>query len=134
MSRFDSKSVRPCSSSCGAVFERPAEVQLALDLHPIPNEVRSILTRFLRIFARNSGATGNVIKMKLGAQENLFRIKALDPSMRKHGVIRRTDYRGSGAQERYELAFPVDTILAGENPSGTAPAGLKAFWSDLRRP
>jgi hypothetical protein len=118
---------------CGAVFEHPSEVQLELDLHPIPRDVRGALTRFLRIFARSSGVTENVIKLKLGSQETMFR-KVILPALLKHGVIRSADYRGSGAQERYELGFPVDTILAGENPSGLAPSELKAFWNDLRRP
>ena len=118
---------------CGATFDHPAEVQLGT--RPQSDTERSSQRRypFPEDITRNSGVTDNVIKLKLGAHENLFRRLVL-PSLLKHGVIRRTDYRGSGAQERYELAFPVDTILAGENPSGTAPAGLKAFWSDLRRP
>ena len=72
------------------------------------------------------------MKLKLGSQETLFR-KVILPALLKHGVIRPTDYRGSGAQERYELGFPVDTVLAGENPCGPAPAELRAFWNDLRR-
>jgi hypothetical protein len=119
-------------SQCGAHFERPASAQLKLDLHPVPAELRGALTRFLRIFARSSGATENVIKLKLGSQVHVFRTVVL-PSLIEHGVIRRTDYRGSGAQERYELGFPVDVILAAENPSGTAPAQLKEFWDVLRR-
>jgi hypothetical protein len=91
------------------------------------------LIRFLRIFSRSSGTTENVITLKLGPHLHLFN-KVLLPALLKNGVIRSAEYHGSGAQERYELSFPIDTILQAEDPSGTAPAQLKSFWNGLRRP
>lgn len=115
----------------GAIFERASETQLSLDLRPVRPDIRAALNRFLRIFNRNTGTTGNTIKLKLGPQTHLFN-KVLLPVLLEHSVVRSTEYHGSGAQKRYELAFPIDTILAAEDPSGPAPAELKSFWEALR--
>jgi hypothetical protein len=115
----------------GARFDRTSGAQLKLDLRPIPDDVRIALIRFLRLFSRNSGTTENTISLKLGTRLHLFN-KVLLPALLQDGVIRRTQYHGSGAQERYELSFPIDTILAAEDPSSSAPAQLVAFWNGLR--
>jgi hypothetical protein len=115
----------------GAIFEHTSETQLSLDLRPVRTDLRAALNRFLRIFSRNSGTNENTIKLRLGQRTHLFN-KTVLPLLLDHGVIRQTDYRGSGAQERYELASPIDAILAAEDPKGPAPAQLKAFWEALR--
>lgn len=99
----------------------------------VPKEKRQALDTSLRIFSRNSGATENVMKMKLGARYGIFRAKVL-PVLVTHKVIINTEYRGAGQpQERYELNYPVETILRAEDPSASlVPNELRGFWDELR--
>ena len=83
------------------------------------------------MFNRNSGVTDNVAKLKLGARYSLFR-KELLPLMLKHNVVRGTEYYGGGQQERWELSYPLETVLRAEDPTAAVPENLKEFWEQLR--
>src|SRR5439155_18076804 len=75
----------------GAIIEA-SEIEPSLrKLAPVPKEKRQALDSFLRIFARNSGATEGVMKTKLGAKYSQFHSKIL-PLLLEHGVIRSTEY------------------------------------------
>lgn len=97
----------------------------------IPTEWHHAIESFLRIFSRNSGATESVMKMKLGPRHHIFRTKIL-PQMLKSGVVRTTEWVGQRDQERYELNFPVDAILKGEDPHSSVPRQVTEFWDQLR--
>ena len=124
---------------CNAILEQlgakfPAASEIASRTVPtIPDESRHALEAFLRIFSRNSGATENVIKMKLGQRHHLFRTRIL-PKLLQYDVIRETEYSGKREQERFELNYPVDMVLKGEDPDAMVPNNLTAFWNDLRQP
>jgi hypothetical protein len=124
---------REILSQHGAVVETQEIEASRRKLAPVPKEKRKALDSFLRIFARNSGATEGVMKMKLGAKYGQFHSKIL-PLLLDHGVVRRTNYVGGGTpQERYELNHAVDTILKAEDPDAPLVAeGLKNFWNGLR--
>ena len=113
----------------GAVFE--VEEVPAPALKPIPAQVRKMLDAFFRIFSRNSGANENVLRLRMGARFTDFRRNLL-PTMLRHGVVRKVDYDGSGQQERFELCFPIESILRAEDPLSIAPRNLKDFWGSLR--
>ncbi|HEY8055934.1 MAG TPA: pentapeptide repeat-containing protein [Terriglobales bacterium] len=115
----------------GLKFDYIEGEQLELADSAVREEVRSALNGFLRIFARNSGATDGVIGVKLGARLSLFR-KSVLPLLMKHGVVRESSYHGSGSQSRFELCYPVEVILAGEDKYGTAPKEVRALWDCLR--
>ena len=78
------------------------------------------------------GQTRILIQTKLGPRLYLFK-KTVLPALLNHGVIRRTEYRGSGCQQRYELNFPIELILQAEDQQSTAPQELITFWNDLRK-
>lgn len=103
-------------------------------LKPVPKDKRQVLDTFLRIFSRNSGATENVMKIKLGSRIGLFRSKVL-PALLTHRVIVLTEYSGRGQpQERYELNYPVEIILRAEDPRAPSiPNELRVFWEELRK-
>lgn len=113
----------------GAVFES-APVQMPL-MSAKALERKRTLSVFLRVFNRNSGATGNVTRMKLGPRFSLFRDELL-PMLKKHGVVRETEYRGEGHQPRWEIAYPLETILKAEDRGSGAPDNLSGFWEELR--
>jgi hypothetical protein len=116
----------------GAHFESeevPAEAIHAPK--PIKKEKRQALEIFLRIFNRNSGATDNVVKMKLGGRYSVFRKDVL-PLLLKHNVVLSTEYYGGGQQERWELNYPLEVFLRAEDSNAPALANLKACWDDLR--
>jgi len=113
----------------GAIFEDDEVV--APVSKPIPEQERKMLDAFFRIFGRNTGANENMLKLKLGARFTNFR-KNLLPLMLRHGVVRKVDYDGSGQQERFELCFPIESILRAEDPSAIAPRNLKEFWTSMR--
>ena len=115
---------------CGAKFLRPT-LFARVPVPPVPEERRVALERFLRIFERNTGAVDGVIQLKLGPRLHTFEKEVL-PVLLKHEVVRETTYRGRGGQHRYELSFPLETILEAEDPSAAAPAQLLMFWQDLR--
>jgi len=119
-------------AACGALFPKSTSFQRRAGIGPVPAPRRQALEKFLRIFERNTGAVENVIKLKLGQ-----RIHELDkevlPALQKYGLVRKTTYRGRSGQDRYELCFPLETILQAEDPDATAPAQLIAFWQELRR-
>ena len=94
-------------------------------------DVRNSLDAFLRIFSRTTGTTDRVINTKLGKRAPLFRSAVL-PVLIKYGLVRRTQYRGGGQQNRYELAYPVEQILKSENPDAPLPRNLVDFWETLR--
>ncbi len=106
-------------------------VAIPATVDSVPQEWHHAIEAFLRIFSRNSGATESVIKMKLGPRHHLFRTKIL-PQLIKCEVIRRTEYFGKGEQERYELNFPVDAILKGEQSDAFLPKQISTFWDNLR--
>lgn len=114
----------------GARFETGPELLFA-KVVPIPEESRSALNAFLRIFNRNSGAVDNVIETKLGARLAHFERHVL-PLLEKYNVVKGTSYRGRGKHDRYELSYPIELILQAEDPASQAPHNLKAFWSALR--
>jgi len=98
---------------------------------PLQKDKRQALEIFLRIFNRNSGATDNVAKMKLGGRYSVFRKDVL-PVLLKHNVVRPTEYYGGGQQERWELNYPLEVFLRAEDPDAPVLANLKACWDDLR--
>jgi len=114
----------------GAHFEKGSDFLFA-KVAPIPEETRSALNAFLRIFNRNSGAVDNVIGTKLGVRLPHFEKHVL-PLLEKYNVVNGTSYRGRGKHDRYELSFPIELILQAEDPASQAPDNLKAFWSALR--
>jgi hypothetical protein len=114
----------------GAAFE--TETTPGPSLTPIPDEVRKTLDAFFRIFSRNTGASENVVRMKLGPRFTNFSRKLL-PLLLRRNVVRKADYVGRGQQERFELCFPIETILRAEDSSSVAPRNLKAFWEDIRQ-
>lgn len=114
----------------GADFEKPilAEVRI---MRPVPEKIRDALEAFFRIYSRNSGATDNLIRRKLGAREPLFKGTIL-PKLFKHGVIRKGTFKGRGDQHWFELNYPLDMILKAEDPDAPVAANLKQFWEQLR--
>jgi len=112
----------------GAVFQ----TQSTLPSTAVAKDRRQALQVFLRIFSRNTGATENVMKLKLGARFGVFRSRVL-PVLLKHGVITNTEYRGAGQpQQRYELNYPMEAILRAENPDArSVPIELRRFWVEL---
>jgi len=116
----------------GASFQATSATSIPQPAKTVPKDWHHALESFLRIFARNSGATEGVIKMKLGPRHHVFRTKVLPPLL-KHDLIRRTEYVGQGEQERYELNFPVDIILMGEDPNASVPRPVSDFWAHLRQ-
>jgi hypothetical protein len=114
----------------GAKFEKTPELPFG-ESGSIPDESRSALNAFLRIFSRNSGAVDDVIAVKLGARLAHFQ-KEILPALTKHQVVRGTSYRGRGKHDRYELNYPIEMILRAEDPAAQVPDTLKAFWSELR--
>jgi len=98
----------------------------------IPDDKRQALEAFFRIFSRNSGATEQVMHLKLGTRLPLFQ-RALQPLLLRHNVIRFTEYRGQGQQHRFELNYPLDLILKAEDPDSTSPQEVKKFWEELRK-
>jgi hypothetical protein len=123
--------------ACMALVERKGgrfEIQATHPtlLVPVAPEKRRALDVFLRIFSRNSGATEDLVRMKLGTRYAAFRASAL-PVLLRRNVIRRTDYRGRGDQERYELNHPIEDILRAEDPDAPVPQNLRDFWNELRQ-
>lgn len=114
----------------GARFDEPQRA-LFKALKPVPEEKRDALEAFFRIFSRNSGATEQVMKLKLGTRLPLFE-RAVQPLLLRHQVIRQTEYRGRGRQDRFELNYPLDVILKAEDPDSPTPRALKDFWEELR--
>jgi hypothetical protein len=113
----------------GAVFEGPA---IPPRVHePVAPDRRHALDAFLRIFSRSSGANEGVVKTKLGARYSTLRGQVL-PLAVKHGVVREAKFSGGGTQERWELNYPIETIVRAEDPQANAPSNLRAFWEDLR--
>jgi hypothetical protein len=119
-------------AACGAKFPKSETLFDKKPLSPVPEPRRRALEKFLRIFERNTGAVQTVIQLKLGQRLHVFEKEVL-PSLIKYGAIRETTYRGRGGQNRYELYFPVETILQAEDPNSSAPAQLIAFWQELRK-
>lgn len=115
----------------GARFLKAEERPVTRAVPPVPDDRRRALESFLRIFNRNSGAVESVIGMKLGPRKHIFDDKVL-PALLDHGVVRKTEYRGHGHQDRFELAYPLDLILGAEDPQSGAPSQLIAFWNSLR--
>jgi hypothetical protein len=113
----------------GAIFE--IDEPNAQILKPIPEQDRKMLDTFFRIFSRNTGANENVLRLKLGARFTNFR-KNLLPLMLRHNVVREVAYDGSGQQQRFELCFPIESILRAEDPLAIAPRNLKEFWESIR--
>ena len=133
----DSRMKNYVPEQCQLMLERAGakieeESTPVLTLAPIPEETRRMIDTFFRIFSRNTGANENVLKMKLGTRFTNFRRNLL-PIMIKSGVVRKVDYDGSGQQERFELCFPIETILRAENSSAAVPRNLKEFWEVLRQ-
>lgn len=114
----------------GAVFDVESAVGSAAT-PSVPENWHKAMVNFLRIFSRNSGATEGVIKLKLGNRHHLFKTRIL-PLLLKHEIVRQTDYVGQGEQERFELCFPVDTILKGEDPVAFVPKNISEFWVQVR--
>jgi NACHT domain len=114
----------------GAKVEKAPELPFG-PVVPIPEESRSALNAFLRIFNRNSGAVDDVIATKLGVRLAHFE-KYVLPLLEKYNVVKGTSYRGRGKHDRYELNFPIELILQAEDSTAQAPDNLKAFWSALR--
>ena len=98
---------------------------------PVRDDLRSCLEAFLRIFSRNTGASDQVIALKLGSRRPLFRQSVL-PLLSEHELIRKTQYRGSGHQDRFELVYPVEEILMAEDPEAPVTRSLVDFWEGLR--
>jgi hypothetical protein len=115
----------------GACFPETISINTAEDVESVPSEVRKCLDVFFRIFARNTGANENVTKVKLGPRYHFFK-KEILPPMLKFKVIKPTQYYGNGQQERWELCFPIETILKAEDPHSATPATLREFWNELR--
>jgi hypothetical protein len=118
-------------ASCGAQFPKSSLFPTREPIPPVPDDRRHALEKFLRIFERNTGAVESVIQLKLGQRLRVFEREVL-PILRKHEVIRETTYRGRGGQSRYELCFPLETILQAEDPESPGPAQLVAFWQEMR--
>ena len=121
---------------CAAILERLGahfEVEAAhkRNLKPVPEDHQKALDAFFRIFSRNSGATEEVMKMKLGTRYSTFTNIVL-PLLRQYDVVQPTEYRGRGQQSRYELNFPLETILMAEDPDAPVPSNLRDFWMELR--
>ena len=116
--------------SLGAHFPSK-QLPRSIQVGPVRNDLRSCLEAFLRIFSRNTGATQNLIDMKLGTRAPLFQNSVL-PVLIEYGLVRKTEYRGRGHQNRYELAYPVDQILKAENREATVSSNLVGFWDKLR--
>ena len=116
--------------SLGVHFPQDEQTQ-SVQLRPIRNDLRACLEAFLRIFSRTTGATENTIDRKLGTRFPLFR-KSMMPTLIGYGLVRKTDYRGRGHQDRFELAYPVEQILKAENPEAAVPSILIRFWDKLR--
>ena len=120
---------RDALTRLGAKFEEvPTQRRL---IAPIPVEKRKSLDSFFRIFSRNSGATDDVMRIKLGKRYSLF-ISHILPDLLDHNVVIPTSYRGRGQQDRYELNFPLDAILRAEDPDASVPQNLRDFWEKLR--
>ena len=98
---------------------------------PVNDDLRGCLEAFLRIFSRNTGASDQVIDRKLGSRRPLFRNSVL-PLLLEHELIRKTQYRGSGHQDRFELVYPVEEILMAEDPDAPLSSSLVEFWDELR--
>lgn len=98
---------------------------------PVNDDLRGCLETFLRIFSRNTGASDQVIDLKLGRRRPLFR-KSVLPPLLEHELIRKTQYRGSGHQDRFELVYPVEEILMAEDPEAPVSRSLVEFWDELR--
>jgi hypothetical protein len=117
-------------SDRGALFEKSGSTQLSLEARHVPEEIRSALNAFLRIFTRSSGANEDLIKTKLGPRLSLFKSSIL-PSLLHYGIIRKAIYRGGGSQDRYELNYPVELILSAEDRESSAPPELNDFWKSM---
>jgi hypothetical protein len=113
----------------GAKFETEAGEPRVITL--VPEDRRKMLDTFLRIFTRNSGATEEVMHVKLGKRYSKFEDEIL-PLLTEYDVIRPTEYRGSGHQRRFELNFPLEQILKAEDPDALVPQNLKGFWAKMR--
>jgi len=118
-------------TDCGAQFPQSSLFTHRKPVPPIPEDRRRALEKFLRIFDRNTGAVERVIELKLGQRLHIFEKDVL-PRLLKYDVIRQTTYRGRGGQSRYELSFPLETILQAEDPDSAAPEQLIKFWQELR--
>jgi hypothetical protein len=116
----------------GATFEEPVHVHAKSAIRTIPDEKRHALEAFFRIFSRNSGATDQVMRLKLGTRLPLFQNSIL-PALLAHQIVRPTEYRGRGQQDRFELNYPLDIILRAEDPTAASPPNLKTFWEELRK-
>jgi hypothetical protein len=113
----------------GARFEVAPTVKRSLI--PVPEEHQKALDAFFRIFSRNSGATEEVMKLKLGKRYSTF-VNIVLPLLIRHNVVQPTEYRGRGQQSRYELNFPLESILMAEDPEAPTPKNLRDFWAELR--
>jgi hypothetical protein len=113
----------------GARFETPPAFERKLK--PVTEDHQRALDAFFRIFSRNSGATEEVMKMKLGKRYSTF-VNIVLPLMVRHNVVQATEYRGRGQQSRYELNAPLETILMAEDPDAAVPSNLREFWAELR--
>jgi Pentapeptide repeats (9 copies) len=118
-------------TNCGAQFPKSTLFPRRQPVPPVSDDRRQALEKFLRIFERNTGAVESVIQLKLGRRLSVLE-KEILPMLLKHEVIRQTPYRGRGAQNRYELCFPLETILQAEDPESPAPTQLINFWQELR--
>jgi hypothetical protein len=115
---------------CGASFSIQ-QVAARPEVARVPEHRALVLTKFLRIFERNSGAVDSVIQLKMGDRLHIFETEVL-PQLIKHDVVRKTSYRGRGQQNRYELNYPIETILTAEDPFSPSPRELIDFWQELR--
>jgi hypothetical protein len=113
----------------GARFDTPVEVQKKVP--PVRPQLRGVLDAFLRIFAKNTGVNEDVARTKLGSRYGTFDHEIL-PCLRKFDVVRLALYSGGGQQERWELNYPIESILKAEDPRSNAPSNLRAFWEKLR--
>jgi hypothetical protein len=114
----------------GATFLEP-KLEKGKAVRPIPEDERSALESFFRIFSRNSGASEQVIQLKLGTRLYVFQ-KVILPALQRHQIVRSAEYRGKGHQSRFELNYPLDVILKGEDPNSATPTEVKDFWEELR--
>ena len=116
-------------ASLGMRFETAA-IQRPL-IATVAKERRTSIDAFFRIFSRNSGATEDVMRTKLGRRFALFSDQVL-PALLECKIINPTNYRGRGNQARYELNYPLDTILRAEDPEAPAPINVRDFWDKMR--
>ena len=116
--------------SLGARFLSEQTIQ-PRKVKEVGTDLRDGLDAFLRIFSRTTGATDALINTKLGKRAPLFRNNVL-PVFIKCGLVTKTQYRGRGQQDRFELAYPVEQILKSEDPDAPLPENLVEFWELLR--